>query len=52
MSGSDLGTSQHLSFPLRLLVETLQKGFRQVEIQRAGQLAKDMLKIVSTMLEL
>ena len=44
MPGSDLGASQHLAFPLRLLVETLQKGFRHVEIQRASQLAKDKLK--------
>jgi len=27
MLGSDLDVSQHLSFPVRLLVETLQKGF-------------------------
>lgn len=44
MPGSDLDASQRLSFPLRLLVETLQKGFRHVEMQRAGQLAKDKLK--------
>lgn len=45
MLGSDLDVSQHLSFPLRLLVETMQKGFRHVEIQRASQLAKDKLKL-------
>ena len=44
MPGSESDASQHLLFPLRLLVETLQKGFRHAEIQRAGQLARDKLK--------
>lgn len=41
MPGSDLDAGQHISFPLRLLVGTLQQGFPEVEIQRATQLAKD-----------
>jgi hypothetical protein len=43
-AGSDLDVSQHLSFPLRRLVDTLQNGFGNIEIQRASDLAKNKLK--------
>jgi hypothetical protein len=43
-NGSDLDVSQHLSFPLRPLVKSLQNGFEHIEIQRASHLAKDKLK--------
>jgi hypothetical protein len=42
--GSDLDVSQHLSFPLRRLVDTLQNSFESIEIQRASDLAKNKLK--------
>jgi hypothetical protein len=41
---SDLDVGEHLLFPLRHLVDTLQNSFEDIEIQRASHLAKDKLK--------
>jgi hypothetical protein len=43
-AGSDFDMSQHLSFPLTRLVDTLQNGFGDVEIERASHLAEDKKK--------
>lgn len=43
-NGSDSAVSQQLSFPLKDLVNILQRGFGKVEIQRARHLAKNKLK--------
>lgn len=39
-AGSDFDVSQRLSFPLTLLVDTLQNGFEDIEIDRANLIAE------------
>ena len=46
--GRDLDEGQRLFFPLRHLVDTLQHGFEDVEMQRASHLAKVKLKKYSS----
>lgn len=43
-AGSNFDISQHLSFPLGCLVDTLQNGIGNIEIQRVSDLAKNKLK--------
>lgn len=45
-NGGDLDADQHphLSFPMRCLVDSLQSGFEDVEVERASELADDKKK--------